>query len=119
MHTYSEQFLLLAVDPVSGRMFPVPDQVLQLTLAGALLIDASFDGLINDDWEQLTVMKFPESGNTAVDGALRSHDQFNTSVFGLNDRYRGISNERRVLSINNTCEACETPAYKSVRILVK
>ncbi len=71
MHTYSEQFLLLAVDPVSGRMFPVPDQVLQLTLAGALLIDASFDGLINDDWEQLSVMKLPESGNTAVDGALR------------------------------------------------
>ncbi len=70
MHSYSEQFLLLAVDPVSGRMYPVPDQVLQLTLAGALLIDASFDGKINDDWEQLTVLKAPESGNSAVDGAL-------------------------------------------------
>ena len=31
---------------------------------------------------------------------IRSHDQFNTSVFGLNDRYRGISNERRVLFMN-------------------
>jgi molybdopterin-dependent oxidoreductase alpha subunit len=71
MHTYSEQFLLLSVDPVSGRMFPVPDQVLQLTLAGALLIDASFDSRINDDWEQLTVLQVPESGNSAVDGALR------------------------------------------------
>ncbi len=28
---------------------------------------------------------------------IRSHDQFNTTVYGLNDRYRGIGNERRVL----------------------
>ena len=107
---------------------------------------------------------------------IRSHDQFNTSIFGLNDLYRGISNERRVLfmntedmaerninpeqmveisshydnrerkmegyyaipypirrgcaaayfpetntllSINNTCANCETPAYKSVSVTVK
>ena len=31
---------------------------------------------------------------------IRSHDQFNTSIFGLNDRYRGINNERRVLFMN-------------------
>ena len=31
---------------------------------------------------------------------LRSHDQFNTTVYGLNDRYRGIYNERRVLFMN-------------------
>lgn len=31
---------------------------------------------------------------------LRSHDQFNTTVYGLDDRYRGISNERRVLFMN-------------------
>ena len=28
---------------------------------------------------------------------IRSHDQFNTTVYGLHDRYRGIANERRVL----------------------
>lgn len=28
---------------------------------------------------------------------VRSHDQFNTTVYGLHDRYRGIANERRVL----------------------
>src|SRR5690606_16863916 len=27
---------------------------------------------------------------------IRSHDQFNTTIYGLNDRYRGIYNERRV-----------------------
>lgn len=31
---------------------------------------------------------------------IRSHDQFNTTLYGLNDRYRGISNERRVLFMN-------------------
>lgn len=31
---------------------------------------------------------------------LRSHDQFNTSIYGLDDRYRGIFNGRRVLFIN-------------------
>src|SRR5258708_7060728 len=26
---------------------------------------------------------------------IRSHDQFNTTIYGLNDRYRGVFNERR------------------------
>jgi molybdopterin-dependent oxidoreductase alpha subunit len=31
---------------------------------------------------------------------MRSHDQFNTTIYGLNDRYRGIYNERRVVLLN-------------------
>jgi anaerobic selenocysteine-containing dehydrogenase len=31
---------------------------------------------------------------------LRSHDQYNTTIYGLNDRYRGISGHRRVLFMN-------------------
>lgn len=31
---------------------------------------------------------------------VRSHDQFNTTIYGLNDRYRGISKERRILFMN-------------------
>ncbi|HVU95124.1 MAG TPA: FdhF/YdeP family oxidoreductase [Puia sp.] len=31
---------------------------------------------------------------------IRSHDQFNTTIYGLNDRYRGIFNERRVIFLN-------------------
>lgn len=31
---------------------------------------------------------------------IRSHDQFNTTIYGLNDRYRGIFNERRVVLMN-------------------
>lgn len=31
---------------------------------------------------------------------IRSHDQFNTTIYGLNDRYRGIYNGRRVVFMN-------------------
>ncbi|MFL5608520.1 MAG: molybdopterin dinucleotide binding domain-containing protein, partial [Gemmatimonadaceae bacterium] len=32
--------------------------------------------------------------------SVRSHDQFNTTVYGLNDRYRGVHGERRVIFMN-------------------
>ncbi len=32
--------------------------------------------------------------------SLRSHDQYNTTIYGMDDRYRGISNARNVLFIN-------------------
>jgi molybdopterin-dependent oxidoreductase alpha subunit len=32
--------------------------------------------------------------------SIRSHDQFNTTIYGLDDRYRGISNGRRVVLVN-------------------
>jgi molybdopterin-dependent oxidoreductase alpha subunit len=31
---------------------------------------------------------------------IRSHDQYNTTIYGLDDRYRGILNERRVVLMN-------------------
>ena len=33
---------------------------------------------------------------------IRSHDQFNTSIYGLDDRYRGIHNGRRVVLLNES-----------------
>ena len=52
---------------------------------------------------QFTVCGLPEH-NLAEDEfmmmSIRSHDQYNTTIYGLNDRYRGIYNERRVLFIN-------------------
>jgi molybdopterin-dependent oxidoreductase alpha subunit len=32
--------------------------------------------------------------------SIRSHDQFNTTIYGLDDRYRGVHNERRVIFMN-------------------
>lgn len=52
---------------------------------------------------EFTIHELPEH-NLASDQFLmmtiRSHDQFNTSVYSLNDRYRGISNGRRVVFLN-------------------
>ncbi len=31
---------------------------------------------------------------------VRSHDQYNTTIYGLDDRYRGIKNERKVVFVN-------------------
>jgi molybdopterin-dependent oxidoreductase alpha subunit len=31
---------------------------------------------------------------------IRSHDQYNTTIYGLDDRYRGVRNERRVVFVH-------------------
>jgi len=31
---------------------------------------------------------------------IRSHDQFNTTIYGMNDRYRGIGHARRIVFVN-------------------
>ena len=52
---------------------------------------------------QFTIHELPEhnlAGDQFLMMTIRSHDQFNTSVYSLNDRYRGISNGRRVVFLN-------------------
>lgn len=38
---------------------------------------------------------------------IRSHDQFNTTIYGLDDRYRGIHNERRIIMMNQADMAAQ------------
>ncbi|MFN0031749.1 MAG: FdhF/YdeP family oxidoreductase [Flavobacteriales bacterium] len=38
--------------------------------------------------------------NELVMMTIRTHDQYNTTIYGLDDRYRGIKNERRVVLMN-------------------
>jgi molybdopterin-dependent oxidoreductase alpha subunit len=47
--------------------------------------DVSHIPLANDEYMMMTI---------------RSHDQFNTTIYGLDDRYRGVYNERRVIFMN-------------------
>ncbi|WP_248722622.1 FdhF/YdeP family oxidoreductase [Seonamhaeicola sp. ML3] len=52
---------------------------------------------------QFSINKLPEwkiEQGELVMMTIRSHDQFNTTIYGLNDRYRGIFNERRVIFMN-------------------
>jgi len=57
-----------------------------------------------DGKAQFSICKMPEH-NLKDDEFLmmtvRSHDQYNTTIYGLNDRYRGVFNERRVVFINS------------------
>jgi len=52
---------------------------------------------------QITINKLPEHNLEADEYMLmtiRSHDQFNTTVYGMDDRYRGVYNERRIVFMN-------------------
>lgn len=46
---------------------------------------------------------------------VRSHDQFNTTIYGLNDRYRGVYNERRVIFMNK--KDIEAGGFKASEIV--
>ncbi len=46
----------------------------------------------------IDVLEVPE-GHLLLQ-SLRSHDQFNTTIYGLDDRYRGIKNGRRVVLVH-------------------
>jgi molybdopterin-dependent oxidoreductase alpha subunit len=41
-----------------------------------------------------------EGGGRFVLQTFRSHDQYNTTVYGMDDRYRGVYGERRVVFVN-------------------
>ncbi|GHE80460.1 formate dehydrogenase subunit alpha [Amycolatopsis deserti] len=47
---------------------------------------------------ELTYPRVPE-GRLLLQ-TLRSHDQYNTTIYGLSDRYRGIENARRVVMVH-------------------
>lgn len=50
-----------------------------------------------------TINKLPEwrlKKDELIMMTIRSHDQFNTTIYGLNDRYRGVFNERRIIFMN-------------------
>ena len=66
--------------PRDSREFP--------TEAGKAIFSAS----------PLEVLEVPE-GHLLLQ-TLRSHDQFNTTIYGLDDRYRGIKNGRRVVFVH-------------------
>ncbi|MEP2240162.1 MAG: FdhF/YdeP family oxidoreductase [Maribacter sp.] len=52
---------------------------------------------------QFSINKLPEHSLAKDEYMLmtiRSHDQFNTTIYGLDDRYRGVYNARRVIFMN-------------------
>ncbi len=67
---------------------------------------------------QLTINKTPKhelKSDEYMLMTIRSHDQFNTTIYGLDDRYRGVYNERRVLFMN--AEDMETLHLKKLDVV--
>jgi molybdopterin-dependent oxidoreductase alpha subunit len=59
---------------------------------------ATATGLANFTVNPLEVLRVP-AGRLILQ-TVRSHDQYNTTVYGLDDRYRGIANGRRVVFVH-------------------
>lgn len=79
-------------DKSKGGGFYLPNNVREL----------DFSKLPNQK-AQFSVCGLPEhklSSGEFILMTIRSHDQFNTTIYGLNDRYRGVHNERRVVFMN-------------------
>lgn len=74
---------------------------------GFYLPNAARDGVFhagkNNDRAVFTLSEVPENKletHEYIMATTRTHDQFNTTIYGLEDRYRGIKNERRVIFMN-------------------
>ncbi len=73
--------------------------------AGFYLPNGPREGVFTTDTEKAKFTVHPIPERPLEDGqfvmmTIRTHDQFNTVVYGLDDRYRGIKNERRVILMN-------------------
>jgi molybdopterin-dependent oxidoreductase alpha subunit len=75
-----DEGFVLPHPPRDGRVFKTPTGRAQLTV------------------NALEVVEVPPGA--ALLQTIRSHDQYNTTIYGLNDRYRGIHAGRRVILVN-------------------
>lgn len=57
------------------------------------------NGKANFSADELTCFKVNDPSHLIMQ-TFRSHDQYNTTVYGLDDRYRGISKERMIVFMN-------------------
>lgn len=67
---------------------------------GFVLPNVAREGLFIQGKAKFTVNELPDyqlSDGQLIMMTIRSHDQYNTTIYGLDDRYRGIYNERRVI----------------------
>lgn len=70
----------LAQGPRDSRAFPTPDGRAHFTTSPLSTLEVPLGRLLLQ--------------------TVRSHDQYNTTIYGLDDRYRGVRGERRVVFVN-------------------
>ncbi|HEV2114236.1 MAG TPA: FdhF/YdeP family oxidoreductase [Terriglobales bacterium] len=72
---------------------------------GFYLPNSARDGVFNTSDGRAHFTVHPLTGVALQPGqflltTIRSHDQYNTTIYGLDDRYRGVSHGRRVIFLN-------------------
>ena len=72
---------------------------------GFYLPNAARDGFFNTGTGKASFTVHPIPRHRLADGqflmmTIRSHDQYNTTIYGLDDRYRGVKGARRVVFMN-------------------
>ena len=93
--------------------------------AGFYLPNGARDGAFNtaSGKAEFTINEIPvnrlRKGEFAM-MTIRSHDQYNTTIYGLDDRYRGIYNERRVVMMNQEdMTECGLTKFDKVNLIQK
>ena len=88
-----------AVHASRGRLAPASANLLSEVAIVCRLAKLLFEtGLAHFTANELEYPRVPE-GRLLLQ-TLRSHDQYNTTIYGKDDRYRGIKNGRRVVFVN-------------------
>ncbi len=70
--TFAEELLLLALDPDTGKFHPLPRKSLELSLAGALLLELAFREVIDTDPGVVIVRKEQVKSSQFLDAALQT-----------------------------------------------
>lgn len=87
---------------------------------GFYLPNGPRDGIFNTTTQKANFKVCPITFLNLADNeylmmTIRTHDQFNTTVYGLDDRYRGIYQERRIIFMNQTdIEKAQLQPYQIV-----
>ena len=72
---------------------------------GFYLPNGAREGVFNTDTGRAKFTVHPIPAHNLAEGefmmmTIRSHDQYNTTIYGLDDRYRGVYGDRRVVLMN-------------------
>ncbi len=70
MLTFAEEILLLALDDENGKLLPLPAEVLNYALAGAVLMELAFQNRVDSDPTQLIVLETRQTGEPFLDAVL-------------------------------------------------
>ncbi|MGH8029298.1 MAG: FdhF/YdeP family oxidoreductase [Arenimonas sp.] len=93
--------------PARTRTFPTASgkarffaHGLEPAVVGATQVAMPFDAALGEDEDGFATRVAPTSPEALLRlMTIRSHDQYNTTIYGLDDRYRGVHGYRRVLFI--------------------